>query len=248
MVRPSHPHTRRPTAAPASHNASPSSAATTHQLGTRIHTHPQRRPPSVETSVSTIASDECPSPRTKHGVDQCRYQDTQRFSCTVQTPTDQCRCSGRTPPLLLSDARGHGGGAIASGVVQQRVQSDLTWLRLVAGNTPSWPSHPTRSRARAYFRFGDQAQLRGGAVLAASGQAHARGSNRRALPLRRRGSHADGAAAFDRGRTKMRTVAPRRGRRPPLLVVRETSTDDRGQVVLVIFNGAARPWPLLASR
>ena len=59
-----------------------------------------------------------PESRTKHGVDQCRYQDTQRFSCTVQTPTDQCRCSGRTPPLLLSDASGHGGGAIASGVIQ----------------------------------------------------------------------------------------------------------------------------------
>ena len=56
-----------------------------------------------------------------------------------------------------------------------------------------WPGLGTTAfvlvPAWAALSQGDQAQLRGGAVLAAAGQADARGSKRRALPLRRpRGS------------------------------------------------------------
>jgi hypothetical protein len=58
-------------------------------------------------------------------------------------------------PLPVAEERSYAGAATASGVVQQRVQSDLTWLRLVAGDSPGWRSHPTRSRVRACFRFGD---------------------------------------------------------------------------------------------
>jgi len=67
-------------------------------------------------------------------------------------------------PRLLAHRRSSRHHVTVLGVVQQWVQSDLTWLRLAPCDGPSWRSHPTRSRARACFRFGDISRGRVGIV------------------------------------------------------------------------------------
>ena len=53
--------------------------------------------------------------------------------------------------------RSHAGSAAASGVVQQRPQSDLTWLRLAAGGIPADDRIRHGAELEPWFRFGDRA-------------------------------------------------------------------------------------------